>query len=190
MHDQSLRCVQLFWDPMDYSTLRMWLNEGTEPWKVNELVAQSCPTLCGPIDTARLLCPWDFPGRNTGVGSHSLLQGIFPTQGSNPCLLCLLHWQAYSLPLASPGRNTNGSFQCNRIHFNPFFVCLFVFTKNRTECGFDVFTPKKCKRHSLFQSATIIFFLLGERKKHSMWRDTVSHSFESPSTQPRAKCVK
>ena len=34
-----------------------------------------------------LLCPWDFPGKNTGVGSHSLLQGIFPTQGLNPCLL-------------------------------------------------------------------------------------------------------
>ena len=32
----------------------------------------------------------DFPGKNTGAGSHSLLQGIFPIQGSNPCLL---HWQ-------------------------------------------------------------------------------------------------
>ena len=32
---------------------------------------------------ARLLCPWDFPGKNTGVSCHSLLQGIFPTQGSN-----------------------------------------------------------------------------------------------------------
>ena len=31
--------------------------------------------------------PWDSPGQNTGVGSLSLLQGIFPTQGSNPCLL-------------------------------------------------------------------------------------------------------
>ena len=33
-----------------------------------------------------LLSPWDFPGKNTGVGCHALLQGIFPTQGSNPCL--------------------------------------------------------------------------------------------------------
>ena len=32
----------------------------------------------------RLLCPWDSPGKNTGVGYHALLQGIFPTQGSNP----------------------------------------------------------------------------------------------------------
>ena len=33
---------------------------------------------------SRLLCPWDSPGKNTGVGCHALLQGIFPTQGSNP----------------------------------------------------------------------------------------------------------
>ena len=38
-----------------------------------------------------LLCPWDSPGKNTGVGCHALLQGIFPTQGSNLRLLWLLH---------------------------------------------------------------------------------------------------
>ena len=36
---------------------------------------------------ARLHCPWDFPGKNTGLGCHFLLQGIFLTQGSNPGLL-------------------------------------------------------------------------------------------------------
>ena len=40
----------------------------------------------GPEPT-RLLCPWDFPGKSTGVGCHFLLQGIFLTQGSNPGLL-------------------------------------------------------------------------------------------------------
>ena len=35
----------------------------------------------------RLLCPWNSPGKNTGVGYHTLLQGIFPTQGLNPGLL-------------------------------------------------------------------------------------------------------
>ncbi|KAM7244171.1 hypothetical protein CapIbe_004779, partial [Capra ibex] len=34
----------------------------------------------------RLLCPWDSSGKNAGVGCHSLLQGIFPTQGLNPRL--------------------------------------------------------------------------------------------------------
>ena len=38
---------------------------------------------------ARLVCPWDSPGKRTGAGCHALLQGIFPTQGSNPCLWCL-----------------------------------------------------------------------------------------------------
>ena len=60
---------------------------------------QLCPTLCD-----RLLCPWDSPGKNTGVACHALLHGIFPTHGSNPHLLCLLHWQAGSLPLVPPGK--------------------------------------------------------------------------------------
>ena len=44
------------------------------------LVAQSCLTLCDSVDCG-LLCPWDSPGKNTGVGCHALLQGIFPTLG-------------------------------------------------------------------------------------------------------------
>ena len=45
------------------------------------LVTQSCPTLCNPMDQpTRLLCPWDSPGENTGVGCHALLQGIFPSR--------------------------------------------------------------------------------------------------------------
>ena len=62
-------------------------------------VAQSCLTLCDPVDygppgsswPTRLLSPWDFPSKNTGVGCHFLLQGIFPTQGSNPVLLHCKH---------------------------------------------------------------------------------------------------
>ena len=46
------------------------------------------------LQPTRLLCPWDSPGKNTGVHCHALLQGIFPTQGLNLHLLCLLHWQA------------------------------------------------------------------------------------------------
>ena len=51
-----------------------------------------------------LLCPWDSPGKSTGVGGRALLQGIFPTRGSNSCLLCLLHWEVGSLPLAPTGK--------------------------------------------------------------------------------------
>ena len=53
------------------------------------LVAQSCPTLCNPMDCSPpgSSVHGDSPGRNTGVGCHALLQGIFPTQGWNPGLL-------------------------------------------------------------------------------------------------------
>ena len=61
----------------------------------------------------RLPRPWDSPGKNTGVGCHFLLQGIFLIQGSNPSLLYLLHWQVGSLPLVPPGNlciKTNNKF--------------------------------------------------------------------------------
>ena len=56
------------------------------------LCGQLCPDSLWPhgLQPTRLLCPWDSPGKNTAVGYHFLLQGIFLTQGSNLCLLCLL----------------------------------------------------------------------------------------------------
>ena len=63
---------------------------------------------CG-LQPARLLCSWDSPGKNTGVGCHALLQGIFLIQGLNPCLLCFLDWQSSSLPLAPPCGEGNGT---------------------------------------------------------------------------------
>jgi len=56
-----------------------------------------------PWTIAHWLCPWNFPGKNTRLGCHFLFQGIFLTQGSNLYLLCLLHWQADSLPLGHLG---------------------------------------------------------------------------------------
>ena len=68
---------------------------------------QSCWTLRPHgLQSTRLLCPWDSLDKNTGVGCHALLQGIFPKQESNSSLLCLLCWQAGSLPLVPPGRES------------------------------------------------------------------------------------
>ena len=66
------------------------------------LVTKSCLTLLQPMGCSlpRLIRPWNFSGKDTGLGCHFLFQGIFPTQGSNPCLL---HWQADSLPLNHQG---------------------------------------------------------------------------------------
>ena len=61
------------------------------------------------LQPARLLCPWDSPGKNPGVGCHALLQGIYLTQESNPCLLLLLQWQVGSLALVPPGIPFNSS---------------------------------------------------------------------------------
>ena len=64
--------------------------------------------------------PWtiihqgDFPGSNTAVGCHFLLQGIFLTPGSN---LCLLHWQVDSLPLSHQG--------------SPYINCISIENKNK-----------------------------------------------------------
>ena len=61
------------------------------------LVAQSCPTLCDPMDSSPpgSSVHGDSPGKKTGVDCHSLLQGIFPAEGSNPglihCRLSLYH---------------------------------------------------------------------------------------------------
>ena len=61
-------------------------------------------TLCYPIDCTLLgSCPWNFPRKHTRMGCHFLLQGILLMQGLNPCLLCLLHWQADSLSLCHLG---------------------------------------------------------------------------------------
>ena len=93
------------------------------------LVAQSYPTLCNPMDCS----PPDFsvhedsPGRNTGVGCHGLLQGIFPIQGSNPGLLHwglmlyhlshqgsprILEWVAYPFSRGSSGPCSQNGVSC------------------------------------------------------------------------------
>ena len=67
---------------------------------------QSCPTLYNPMDYSPpgYSVHGDSPGKNIGMGCSVLLQWIFLTQGSNPCLLCPLHWQVGSLELAAHGK--------------------------------------------------------------------------------------
>ena len=77
-----------------------WITQVGPVWKRYLL---SCVQLFAAHELwpTRLLCPWDSPGKMTGVGCHALLQGIFPTQGLNPGLLhcrqilhCLSHREA------------------------------------------------------------------------------------------------
>ena len=88
------------------------------------LVTQSCPTLCNPMDCGLpgSSVHGDSPGKNTGWGCHAFLQGIFPTQGSNPglphcrqILYCLSHqpeaqeyWSGVAYPVSrGPSQPTN-----------------------------------------------------------------------------------
>ena len=95
----------------------------------------SCPTLCDPMDCSP---PGSsvrgfFLGKNTGVGCHSLLQGILPTQGSNLSLLHLLHWRAGPWPLAPPG-----------------LVIFFFFSEKEIRWNKKNFGPFTDKEHQYF----------------------------------------
>ena len=93
-----------------------------------------------PMDVIaiRLRCPWDFPGKNTGVGCHFLLQGIFPTQVSNPGLLhCrpMLHRLRHQgRPyLSMPLNENNIGFTKRRVILEHFYIC----------CRFSIFLRTK-----------------------------------------------
>ena len=80
------------------------------------LVVQLCPTLLWPhrLYPSRLLCPWNFSGKNTAVGCHFLLQGIFLTQGSNPGLLHCRQMLYHLSHQGSPGN----LFQFSSVQFS------------------------------------------------------------------------
>ena len=95
----------------------------------------------------RLLCPWDSPGKNTGVGCHYLPQGIFPTRGSNLCLLTSsalaggffttsITWEAglLSQRLAKNQRIDDTEILTNRI-CQTFWVKLLDHLKGKQEQG-------------------------------------------------------
>ena len=71
---------------------------------VNHSIVSSSLGLHG-LQPTRLLCPWNSSGKNIGVGCHSLVQGIFLTQGQNLSLLHCRQIFYYLIP-----SNTNGSF--------------------------------------------------------------------------------
>jgi len=78
---------------------------------------------------ARLFSLWDSPGKNTGVGCHALLQGIFPTQGSNPCLpycrriLYCLSYQGSPWLSLLYHKNLSSQPHYSHQHINIYFTC-------------------------------------------------------------------
>ena len=97
------------------------------------------------LQAARLLCPWDSPAKNTGMGFWAILQGIFPTQQSHPCLLCLLHWLA--------GATTSATWE---VHTYNYFI-LYYRWRNSVQSA----KKKKKKKKNLELTGTqIMNFLL------------------------------
>ena len=102
------------------------------------------PMDCSPPDS--LLCPWDSPDNNPGVGCHFLFQGIFPIQGWN---LHLWHWQVDSLPLSHLGSSI-WHLVCN--YFLNSIGCLFILLMIS-------FTMEKLFISSLIYSHLILVFV-------------------------------
>ena len=87
---------------------------------------QSCLTLCNPMDCSLPVSSihGDFPGKNTGVGCHALLQVIFLTQGLDPGLFCPLNWQVGSS--LAPPRKSHFSHKYSH-NVISHFTCFFIF---------------------------------------------------------------
>ena len=133
---------------------------------------QSCSALCNPMycstpgfSVHRLLCPHSL-SKNTGADRHFLLQGIILTQGLNPCLLGLPHWQAGTLPLARPG-----TFQMCVCKSQPFPVFLQAGKKELPYkiCGIPIFNSTAALSYlpvevlGKTETYTCIALLLGSR---------------------------
>ena len=69
-------------NPLQYSCLRNFMDRGAW-WVTVHGESESCSVVSDSLRPRGLYSPWNSPGQNTGVGRHSLLQGIFPTQGLN-----------------------------------------------------------------------------------------------------------
>ena len=90
-------------------------------------VAQLYPTLCDHWTIAhQALCPWNFPGKNTGVGCHSLLQGIFLTQGSNLNLLQVDFYHCATWEATSINEGTTNLIMCVSKLLNHMFLNYYL----------------------------------------------------------------
>ena len=91
-----------------------------------------CSLLVCPLQS--LLCPWESPGKNTGVGCHALLQGIFPTQEWNLCLYCLLHWQVGSFTTGTWEAQSSDYLNSELIKHSDSSHFLFLVKQNLCVC--------------------------------------------------------
>ena len=112
--------------------------------------------------TTRILCPWDFPGKNTGLGCHFFLQGIFPTQGLNQprdwtCASCIGRWICYHWATWEANKAPRILLQKQRAlsKYYLLFNLLFLFSKIHCLCKYikrklDDFLDKIMYSHKIW----------------------------------------
>ena len=130
--------------------------------EVKVKVVQSCPTLCNPMD-----CPWISLGQNTGVGSLSLLQGIFSTQESNWGLL-----QCRQILYQLGYQGSPNSRRSNLLSF-----CKKVEVKWKSFSCVQLFDPMDYTVHGILQARTVEWVAIPFFRGPSQPRDQtqVSH---------------
>ena len=97
---------------------------------------------------ARLLCPWDSPGKSTGVSCHFLLQRIFLTQGLYPHNLCLLHCRRILYHCAT--------WEACTFLYRHLFKCTKTLSLNPPNYTFQTHKHVTCKCiHNIFQNTTL-----------------------------------
>ena len=105
------------------------------------LVAQLCPAVCDPMDCpTRLLCMWNSPGKNTGVGCHSLLPGIILTWELNLGLLHCRHLCQYSRGGGTGGGKT-GFTECSCMCACPCRFCVQRLSTFGPQCRHGILLP-------------------------------------------------
>ena len=128
---------------------------------------QSRPTLRPYwLQPAWFHCPWDSPGKNTGVGCYALLQRIFPTEELTSCLFCLLYWQADSSPLAPRGKH---------ISTYTYVAMLVLVTQSCLNHG-DRLEPASSSVHGIFQARILERVAIPFSKGSSRLRDQTQFS--------------
>ena len=120
---------------------------------------------CDPMDWSRLLCPWGSPGKNTGMGCHALIHGIFPAQGWNPGLL---HCRRILNHLSHQGRPIYFIIG----HLVPLSQFCYSFIKNLSIlCKYSNLLPYFCLSYLIFclMSMTLIVYPFGVSVACSLW---------------------
>ena len=123
-----------------------------------------------PHGLVRLLCPWNSPGKNTGVGCHSLLEGIFPTQGSNPGLL---HCRQILYHLSYQGSPLYVYVQSSIFHNTQKIEAIQMFIKGLTDKWDMVYLYDGILFSHEEKQNTNISYNMNEPWKHDVkWRKT------------------